>query len=139
MPVKVRILGAKASAANIRNMSKAVRATFYNTMLEISRKILERSHKYVPYDTGKLQESGKVTGYPGRYPVVYTSYGGPDVPYALIQHENVNYNHPGGRKAKYLELAVKDYEPEMKKAFEVAARTETQKFSMAGKVMTRVR
>jgi hypothetical protein len=139
MPVKVRVLGATQSAANIRAMSKAVRKKFYDTMLEISQKILERSHRYVPYKTGKLQESGKVKGYPGRYPVVYTSYGGPDVPYALIQHENLDYSHPGGRKAKYLELAVKDYEPEMKKAFEVAARNETQKFSMAGKVMTRVR
>ena len=138
MPVKVRILGAKESAANIRAMSTAVRKQFYKTLLEISRKILVRSHKYVPYDTGRLQESGKVKGYPGRYPVVYTSYGGPDVPYALIQHENMSYIHPGGRKAKYLELAVKDYEPEIGRAFEVAARTETQKFSMAGKVMTRV-
>lgn len=138
MPVKVRILGAKQSAANIRKMDKAVRRQFYDTMLEISRKILVRSHRYVPYKTGALQRSGKVKGYPGRYPVVYTSYGGSDVPYALIQHENLQYFHPGGRRAKYLELAVRDYEPEIKKALEVAARNETQKFSMAGKTMTRI-
>ena len=136
--IKVRVLGATQSAANIRAMDKAVRKRFYDEMLEISRKILVRSHRYVPYDTGKLQRSGKVKGYPGRYPVVYTSYGGPDVPYALIQHENLQYFHPGGRRAKYLELAVKDYEPEISKALEVATRNETQKFSMAGKVMTRI-
>jgi hypothetical protein len=136
--IKVKVLGAKKSAANIRNMDKAVRKRLYEEMLEISRKILVRSHRYVPYDTGKLQRSGKVEGYPGRYPVVYTSYGGPDVPYALIQHENVEYIHPGGRRAKYLELAVGDYEPQIAKAFEVALRNETQKFSMAGGVMTRV-
>jgi hypothetical protein len=133
MTVKVRILGAKASAANIRKMDAALRKKFYETMLEISKEILARSQQYVPYKEGHLMRSGRVDGYPGRYPVVYTSYGNASVPYALLQHENLNFYHPGGRKAKYLELAVSDFQPQISKTLEVAARTETKKYSMAGK------
>ena len=131
--IKVRVLGAKRSAANIRKMDKAVRKQFYDTMLEISRKILVTSQKYVPYKDGHLLRSGKVKGYPGRYPVVYTSYGNAAVRYALMQHENLQFFHPGGRRAKYLEIDARDHEPEIKHALEVAVRTETKKFSMAGK------
>ena len=75
MAVKVRLLGAKESAANIRKMDKAVRKALYKEMLSISKEILVRAKQYVPYLTGALERSGRVKGYPGRYPVVYTSFG----------------------------------------------------------------
>ena len=131
--IKVKVLGAKQSAANIRKMSKAVRKTFYDEILKLSREILVRSHTYVPYLSGDLLRSGKVKGYPGRHPVVYVSYGSAKVPYALLQHENIRFFHPGGKRAKYLELAVDDVRPKIKNALTVAARTETKKYSMAGK------
>lgn len=136
--IKVRVLGATQSAANIRRMSKGVRKEFYKAMLDLSRQILTRSKEIVPYDTGALQRSGKVKGYPGQYPVVYTSYGSSSVPYALIQHENMNYFHPGGKKAKYLEIAVKEFEPKVEKTMATAVRNETRKYSMAGGVPMRI-
>jgi hypothetical protein len=102
-------------------------------MLKLSREILVRSHTYVPYLSGDLLRSGKFNGYPGRYPVVYISYGSTAVPYALLQHENTQFFHPGGKRAKYLELAVDDVRPKIKKALTLAVRTETKKYSMAGK------
>jgi len=139
MSVKVRILGAKQSAANIRKMTKAVRKRYYEEILKLSREILAISkEKYVPYLHGPLKASGKVKGYPGRYPVVYTSFGNASVPYALLQHENLNFHHPGGKKAKYLELAVDDMKPEIKRRLEVATRNETKKYSMAGRGIVRV-
>ena len=133
--IKVRVLGAKQSAMNIRKMDKATRKRFYEEMLKVSKEIMERSkNRYVPILTGALKRSGKVKGNPGRYPVVYLSYGSAAVPYALLQHENLNFHHPGGRSAKYLERAVDDFGPTIKKRLETAVRTETRKYSMAGKV-----
>ena len=137
--IKVRVLGAKQSAANIRKMSKAVRKRYYEEILKLSREILKISKdKYVPFLHGHLKRSGKVKGYPGRYPVVYTSFGNADVPYALLQHEELRFFHPGGKRAKYLELAVDDMKPQIKKRLAVATREETRKYSMAGKTVTRV-
>ena len=133
--IKVRVLGAKQSAANIAKMSAAVRKRYYKEILKLSREILAISkERYVPFLHGPLKRSGKVKGFPGRYPVVYISFGSADVPYALLQHENLNFYHPGGKRAKYLELAVDDVRPKMERQLAVATRDETKKFSMAGKV-----
>lgn len=133
MAVKVRLLGAKESAANIRKMDKAVRKALYKEMLSISKEILVRAKQYVPYLTGALERSGRVKGYPGRYPVVYTSFGNAAVPYALLQHEEMGFEHPGGRRAKYLELAASDFQPKVKNKIAVATRSEVKKHSMAGR------
>ncbi len=133
--IKVRVLGAKQSAANIRKMSRAVRKRYYEELLKLSKEILAISkEKYVPFLHGPLKRSGKVKGYPGRYPVVYISFGSAEVPYALMQHENLKFFHPGGKKAKYLELAVDDVRPKMERRLAVATRDETKKYSMAGRV-----
>ena len=133
--IKVKVLGAHASAANIRKMDKATRKKFYDEMLEISRDIMKISKaKYVPILSGDLKRSGKVKGYPGRYPSVVLSYGNESVLYALLQHENPNFHHPGGRSYKYLEFAVDDVEPTIKTRLATAVRTETKKYSMAGRV-----
>jgi hypothetical protein len=133
--IKVKILGAKSSAANIRKMDKATRKRFYEEMLKVCKEILKHSQdKYVPILTGALRKSGKVKGFPGRYPTVNISYGSAVVPYALLQHENKDFYHPGGKSYKYLEFAVKDFEPTMKKRLEEAVRNETKKYSMAGRV-----
>ena len=133
--IKVKVLGAKQSAANIAKMSAAVRKRYYEEILKLSKEILAISkQRYVPILTGALKRSGKVKGYPGRYPVVYISFGSAEVPYALLQHENTKFFHPGGKKAKYLELAVDDVRPVMAKRLEVATRSETKKYSMAGRV-----
>ena len=65
------------------------------------------------------------------------SYGSEAVPYALLQHENRNFYHPGGRSYKYLEFAVDDVEPTIKGRLATAIRNETRKYSMAGRVRGR--
>ncbi len=131
--IRVKVLGAKQSARNIARMDKATRKAYYEVLLKVSKQILALSKsKYVPFLTGKLKRSGRVKGHPGRYPVVFISYGGADVPYALMQHENMSFKHPGGKRAKYLELAVDDLAPTVEKQFGTATRSETKKYSMAG-------
>jgi hypothetical protein len=138
MTVKVRVLGAKKSAANIRAMDKATRRVFFEQLEKIAEQVLYTAQElYVPVLTGDLKRSGRMTSHPGAYPVIYVSFGGPDVPYALLQHEATWFKHPRGGRAKYLELAVKDFEPVIAEKLAVACRSEIEKYSMAGKVPRR--
>lgn len=61
---------------------------------------------YVPVDKGILRASGHVL-LPQMEskggPIVVMGYGGPAVPYALRQHEELTWNHPGQGQPKYLE------------------------------------
>lgn len=61
--------------------------------------LLAVSRREVPLDEGTLSRSGRVdsNGSEARAGVSY------DTPYARRQHEDMSLNHPGGRKAKYVE------------------------------------
>ena len=63
--------------------------------------ILNLSNQRVPLEEGTLERSGVVTD-DGKGAVAI-SY---DTPYAVPQHERMDYRHAAGRSAKYLELAV---------------------------------
>jgi hypothetical protein len=60
------------------------------------------SNSRVPLDEGTLERSGKVIvqGLSG-----LISY---DTPYAVRQHEELDWQHLPGRRAKYLESAIND-------------------------------
>lgn len=61
--------------------------------------ILSEAVDEAPVDTGDLRGSGKVEDMPEEQATVISF----NEPYALRQHEELNYNHPKGGKAKYLE------------------------------------
>jgi hypothetical protein len=63
--------------------------------------ILQLSRQRVPLEEGTLERSGVVTD--DGAAAVAISY---DTPYAVPQHERMDYRHAAGRTAKYLELAV---------------------------------
>lgn len=67
---------------------------------EIMEKVFEESQQEVPYDTGRLQESGKLRD-TGKSIII--TYGNSEVNYAEVQHEDLSLNHPNGRKAKFIE------------------------------------
>ena len=52
-----------------------------------------------PVDTGTLRRSGTVTEAPAEQ-AAFVSF---NTPYARRQHEDLDYHHPRGGKAKYLE------------------------------------
>lgn len=67
--------------------------------------VMFESQKIVPYDEGDLHDSGEtdrpdING--GKVSVVL-HYGGGNVDYALVQHERLDYRHPNGGQAKFLE------------------------------------
>ncbi len=81
-----------------------------DALAEGGQVVLDRSQELVPIegrpDTngGTLAESGRVNRIGSDYlPVVSVSYDGP---YAVYQHEGLEFHHPTGGQAKFLELAM---------------------------------
>lgn len=62
---------------------------------------LQESNKIIPHDEGTLERSG-TTSMADNKLIGAVAY---DTPYAVSQHENLNYRHPNGRKAKFLETS----------------------------------
>ena len=99
---------------------------------EITTGLARQANELVPFDTGNLARS-RVIKYPKKLsdkPVGEVSYGGPAAPYAVVQHESLDFFHPpkppnkskvGGRQGtgpvaagtgrgpKYLEYPLKRY------------------------------
>ena len=72
--------------------------------------VLADSKRQVPFLRGILSGSGMVHQpyQVGKKAAVEISYGGAAVDYAFVQHENLEFKHAPGRKAKYLEDPVAD-------------------------------
>ncbi|TMR91319.1 hypothetical protein [Nonomuraea basaltis] len=66
--------------------------------------VLAVSNQRVPHDEGTLERSGTAVVDEADL-VGIVSY---DQPYAVVQHENLDYQHKAGRSAKFLELAVRE-------------------------------
>ena len=70
----------------------------------IAKDLLSESKPLVPIDTYALQESGVVVKEKENYRLVrYEAFSPLGYNYALIQHENLFFNHPRGGQAKYLQ------------------------------------
>jgi len=66
-----------------------------------AEEVLTEATKQVPLEYGTLQDSGQAhPPDPGTLRAA-VSYNAP--PYDIYQHEALDWNHPRGRKAKYLE------------------------------------
>lgn len=66
-------------------------------LIECGADLQSKSVQEAPVDTGDLRANCSVTENPLDVTVGY------DLPYAMKQHEELDYNHPKGGKAKYLE------------------------------------
>lgn len=80
--------------------------------------LLGESSPIVPLDEGTLDRSGVASTDDERLEGA-VSY---DTPYAVIQHENLDYQHDPGRTAKYLERPFMEKQPEMLELIAAPAR-----------------
>lgn len=66
-----------------------------------------RPGRGVPVDIGTLRSTGRVTGpvSGARGPTVLWSYGGPAAPYAVVQHERLDFAHTVG-EARWMVRAI---------------------------------
>lgn len=73
-------------------------------LYEAAEHILEESVRVVPFEDSDLSKSGFADT--DRENLV--AHVGFDTPYAVRQHEELDYRHAPGRKAKYLEDTVNE-------------------------------
>ncbi len=85
-----------------------VRAATAMAINDIALEIAAKADDLVPFDTGALSASQKIEPPTPRKLTATISYGGPAAPYALEQHENLDYHHTAGRSAKYLERPARE-------------------------------
>ncbi len=76
-------------------------AALYASAVDVGNK----ADTLVPVDEGILKGSQSITPPKslGTTPSARITYGGPSAPYAVVQHERLDYDHPKGGQAKYLE------------------------------------
>lgn len=105
---RVTVSGLSEASKHLTRFLRTVETVPTNILLEEAPRIEETAKIRTPEKTGKLKESVKVRvsrdkRRPGLYAQASARNRGYD--YALIQHENLSYNHPNGGQAKFLESA----------------------------------
>lgn len=107
---EIRGLGATADA--IATLVAADRKVIARALYVGGEKVVARAKELVPVDQGILRGTGHVA-LPGLATgdlVVQPTFGGPAAPYALVQHERMDFHHTVGQ-AKYLETAMHELAP----------------------------
>ena len=105
---RVTVSGLNEASKHLTKFLRTVETVPTQILLEEAPRIEETAKVRTPEKTGKLKESVKVRvsrdkRIPGLYAQASATNRGYD--YALIQHENLSYNHPNGGQAKFLESA----------------------------------
>ena len=105
---RVTVSGLDEASKHLTQFLRTVETVPTQILLEEAPRIEETAKIRTPEKTGKLKESVKVRvsrdkRRPGLYAQASAFNRGYD--YALIQHENLSYNHPNGGQAKFLESA----------------------------------
>ena len=105
---RVTVSGLNEASKHLTKFLRTVETVPTQILLEEAPRIEETAKIRTPEKTGKLKESVKVRvnrdkRRPGLYAQASATNRGYD--YALIQHENLSYNHPNGGQAKFLESA----------------------------------
>lgn len=83
-----------------------------------------RPGRGVPVDRGVLRSTGRVRG-PRKDGSVLLSFGGAAAPYALVQHERIDFNHTVG-EARYLVRGVERFQKEGARAADRALAEQMQ-------------
>ena len=70
---------------------------------------LEQANRTVPIEDGTLEASGSTAVDAASL----TAVVGYDTPYAVVQHEAMDYRHDSGRRPKWLELTMTEEEQQL--------------------------
>lgn len=117
----ITITGAKELSAKLKILGMSAELQLGKALYKEATNIMSASKAiFVPVQDGPLRASGHVQ-FPKPGPLVEMGYGGPSVPYALIQHENPDYKHTVGTD-KYLERPLTNALPGMPKRIGIMLR-----------------
>lgn len=92
----------------VASATDRTRAAIAVAVNDIALEIAAKADELVPFDLGALSGSQKIDHPTLRNLTATISYGGPSAPYALVQHEDMDYMHSPGRSAKYLERPARE-------------------------------
>jgi hypothetical protein len=102
MPPAITVtVDARSAQIALGRLSAAQRQRARQWLWEKGEEILTAAKEHCPVDLGNLRASGH-TQREQNGDTVVIGFGGPAAPYALVQHERLDYHHTVG-KAKYLE------------------------------------
>lgn len=114
VPRKTIITGVAAHTKFLDDMQKKDNDRLATGVILCARIILQKSHIYVPVDTGELKKTGTViTAGKGGTTVASVVYGGEEDGkgyYALYVHEDLTKWHAAPTQAKFLSRAVQETE-----------------------------
>lgn len=101
----------EAIAGRIQAVIDGVKNNTPESIRKALKPIYDLSQQYVPVDTGDLKASGfleveNTRSGAVRVAIGYGRYGNPW--YAALVHERTDFRHAKGKKAKFLESAVKE-------------------------------
>lgn len=91
---------------NGRFVSERVRASAVEGLRDAAEHLLEYANRTVPIEEATLMRSGQSDVDPETLEAS-VSY---DTPYAVVQHERLDFKHDPGRRAKWLELSLNERE-----------------------------
>jgi hypothetical protein len=99
-----KVIGLEQTMAVLREFGERATRELAGALYRQGKAILAESKPEVPVDTATLRSSGHVAlpVISGASVVVELGYGGPAIPYALRQHEDLMLHHTVG-KPKFLE------------------------------------
>lgn len=106
---------AKLTTARTRGVAGATRGVELG-----AHHLLGTSRKLVPHEEGTLENSGKVSVDEGSHTAAVSF----DTEYAVVQHEDMTFNHDDGRQAKYLEQPMNTERAKILKLAHTAVKTE---------------
>ena len=103
----VQVLGTEKLLAALEKIAREIPDKTAAGLYEVGEEIMKNAKaNYVPVDLGALRASGYVERrQEGGTFIVEMGFVGSSAPYALIQHENMSFNHTTGGP-KYLERPV---------------------------------
>lgn len=101
----VNVKGLKNLDRVFRDLGIDARVALSSALFAAAHDVGNQADNLVPVDEGILKASQAITPPKAhsKTPTARITYGGPSAPYALVQHERLDYEHPKGGQAKYLE------------------------------------
>lgn len=115
MEMKFTVDGTDRLVQIIENAGRRAVPRMKRLLYAEAQEIMTNSRPLVPHHIGTLRGSGTV-GLPhsnANVVQVEFGYGGAASAYAVVQHENLSFEHPRGGQAMFLEDAVRDAIPNM--------------------------
>ena len=95
-----------AFKSNIPNVKRMIKQKTKEAMEMVVNDLTRRSKQLAPLDTGDLRGAGEGdVNFDGDDVVGTVSF---NKPYAMVQHEDMTFNHPRGGQAKYLEQPLNE-------------------------------